>query len=605
MPRPLRGRFSRRIFKALHWLVTFQLVGRLRERRNYGVDTSDPEHTYKLIRESGLFDAQFYRDSNPDVARARVDPLVHYINLGTAQGFDPNPLFDTSFYLENNPEVARTGINPLEHYLTAGGLAGCDPNPHFNTSLYADDLSDSLRTHTTPLAHYMSDPAVARGLRRLLTNGDAQLSWTECRRQLVQSTFCYTADRKLGHAQLKGSHDHFVPAIVVVAQDAQPYESQLIALSVVRELLTAYDVEVFVLLKRGGTLTERFLALAPTVVLQDDDGPERSPDLALEELLTTLRTRGAEVAMCFGVTTGDVTERLKALGLRVVTMIHELPSEFEDGITRRLQQAYLNSAHVVFPAEFLQKRITSAFSLFHDSTLVRPHSILEPNPFVDEREFARLQLTKQFHIPSSASIVLGYGRASLLKGFDLFIQTARVVIQRMVDNEIHFVWVGEEDCDYTALCLEDIARCGLVDRVHALRPQAHPGLFYAAADVFVSASREDAFPMVCLEAMEAGLPVIAFEDAGGIGEAIGNDAGILVPYLDVQAMSVAVERVIDDPHLRSTLGSCGKQRIKERFGLRQYASFLLSLMYPDTDLDNPAFSSSYYEGQLVTYASAV
>lgn len=73
--------------------------------------------TYLALRRSGQFDAHYYLRANPDVALARVDPLMHFVEHGWASGRDPRPGFDTRGYLEANPEVARAGINPLLHHV--------------------------------------------------------------------------------------------------------------------------------------------------------------------------------------------------------------------------------------------------------------------------------------------------------------------------------------------------------------------------------------------------------------------------------------------------------------------------------------------------------
>jgi glycosyltransferase involved in cell wall biosynthesis len=251
-----------------------------------------------------------------------------------------------------------------------------------------------------------------------------------------------------------------------------------------------------------------------------------------------------------------------------------------------LEQAYANSDQVVFPSQFLQDRLCSVFSA-HTSAVVHGPGVIESNPFVEEREFARLQLTKQLDIPLSASIVLGCGNASRRHGFDLFVQLAELVSLRMVDRQVHFVWIGEQPHDAGASYLGRTSKSDLVQHVHSPGDRIHPSLCYAAADVFVLSSREDPFPTACLGAMEAGLPIVAFEGTGGIAEVIGNDAGILVPYLDVHAMSEALEHLLDDAQLSSSLGSHGKKRVEAHFQTRDYARFLLSLLYPAGDLADP------------------
>jgi len=58
----------------------------------------DPSGDAALIRNSGLFDADFYRARYPDAADSGLDPVDHYLQIGAARGYDPSPLFDTGYY---------------------------------------------------------------------------------------------------------------------------------------------------------------------------------------------------------------------------------------------------------------------------------------------------------------------------------------------------------------------------------------------------------------------------------------------------------------------------------------------------------------------------
>lgn len=77
-------------------------------------------YNYFLIKRSRLFDPVFYLKDNPDVRRADVDPLWHYIIEGWKEGRSPSPDFDTRFYLNNYQDVFEAGINPLIHYIKFG-----------------------------------------------------------------------------------------------------------------------------------------------------------------------------------------------------------------------------------------------------------------------------------------------------------------------------------------------------------------------------------------------------------------------------------------------------------------------------------------------------
>ena len=72
------------------------------------------------VRDSGLFDITWYYEQYPDVAKAGIDPIRHYIYYGAAEGRDPAPWFSTNAYLNNNPDVASVEINPFFHYICYG-----------------------------------------------------------------------------------------------------------------------------------------------------------------------------------------------------------------------------------------------------------------------------------------------------------------------------------------------------------------------------------------------------------------------------------------------------------------------------------------------------
>jgi GT2 family glycosyltransferase/glycosyltransferase involved in cell wall biosynthesis/SAM-dependent methyltransferase/uncharacterized protein YbaR (Trm112 family) len=77
-----------------------------------------------VIRQSLLFDREWYLEQYPDVARAGADPVTHYLLNGAADGRDPGPHFSTTGYLAANPDVTASGLNPLVHYVIYGEAEG-------------------------------------------------------------------------------------------------------------------------------------------------------------------------------------------------------------------------------------------------------------------------------------------------------------------------------------------------------------------------------------------------------------------------------------------------------------------------------------------------
>jgi SAM-dependent methyltransferase len=84
-----------------------------------------------LIRDSGLFDEDWYLSHNPDVSLAKIDPFLHYLRHGGFEGRDPGPNFSSAYYLNTYADVKAAGINPLVHYVLMGKQEGRQRQPPY------------------------------------------------------------------------------------------------------------------------------------------------------------------------------------------------------------------------------------------------------------------------------------------------------------------------------------------------------------------------------------------------------------------------------------------------------------------------------------------
>ena len=114
---------------------------------------------------------------------------------------------------------------------------------------------------------------------------------------------------------------------------------------------------------------------------------------------------------------------------------------------------------------------------------------------------------------------------------------------------------------------------GVADRVHFLGKvdQEHLVSCYHAADVFVlpSVARSEAFGIVQIEAMAAGLPVINTRlDSGVPYVSVHNQTGLTVPPADPEALAAAINKLLDDPVLGKKLGAAGHLRACQEFSLQ-------------------------------------
>ena len=76
-----------------------------------------------------FFDAVFYAQRYPDVAAARMNPFLHYLQHGAAEGRKPNPWFDPDYYLARSPQARLRGGDPFTDFLEHGRREGSSPHP--------------------------------------------------------------------------------------------------------------------------------------------------------------------------------------------------------------------------------------------------------------------------------------------------------------------------------------------------------------------------------------------------------------------------------------------------------------------------------------------
>lgn len=76
--------------------------------------------SYNIIKESGLFDEDYYFSKYPDIKLAGFDPIKHYVTFGVQENCNPNNDFVTSEYLDAYPDVKNNLINPFVHYILYG-----------------------------------------------------------------------------------------------------------------------------------------------------------------------------------------------------------------------------------------------------------------------------------------------------------------------------------------------------------------------------------------------------------------------------------------------------------------------------------------------------
>ena len=97
---------------------------------------------------------------------------------------------------------------------------------------------------------------------------------------------------------------------------------------------------------------------------------------------------------------------------------------------------------------------------------------------------------------------------------------------------------------------------------------------YKDADLFLFPSRIDTFPLVVLEAMELGVPVIS-TNQGAIPDMLSGKAGITVDIGDIASMTDNIERLIENMDEREVLISTAKEKVREHYSKRHFKKSLM------------------------------
>lgn len=190
--------------------------------------------------------------------------------------------------------------------------------------------------------------------------------------------------------------------------------------------------------------------------------------------------------------------------------------------------------------------------------------VVVPNPVRDVPELAavhRQRLRRELGADGDALIV-AVGRLTEQKDYPNLLQAMGGLMAG--GRRVRLVVVGEGE---ERRALEDLVeRSGQADRVLLAGNRADVPAVIGAADVFVLSSAWEGLPLVLLEAMAAGSPIVA-TDVGDVGWVVGDTARV-VPPRNAEALADAVASLLDHPEDAARLGSAARTRVRQRHDAR-------------------------------------
>ena len=163
------------------------------------------------------------------------------------------------------------------------------------------------------------------------------------------------------------------------------------------------------------------------------------------------------------------------------------------------------------------------------------------------------------------AVVLGcISRFDPIKRLDVLLATVERLVGRLPRVSLLLVGAGPAEDRIRRLTLG----MGLQGRVIFTGFLENPGRVYPALDLYVSASHKEGLPLSLVEAMCAGLAVVATDVPGHRDVVVHGKTGLLVPPDDSAALADAIVSLISDPARRTAMGEAGRRRAFEEFGTR-------------------------------------
>lgn len=523
-----------------------------------------------MLRDSGLFDPDWYLTNNPDVAQAKMDPLLHYLNSGGFEGRDPGPNFSSAWYLDTYADVKNAGNNPLVHYLRYGRQEGrltqsaqmkqdldlVNSSDLFDPDWYLANYPDIAEAKMDPYQHYQ------------------QAGKFEGRLALPPKF-----ETRDGFAEFDPSKD----TVLVVSHEASRSGAPILCLNIIQHLQKKYNV-VSILLG-DGAITEYFRD-ASTLVLGPMPGID-NPALVVYAIEQVTKSYKIKFAIVNSIKARGALRPLAMRFVPTISLIHEFAAYI------RPRGAFLEAAlwanEVIFSASLTHENAVSEYPelashFFHiipQGQCAIPFE--ESDTAAQAQEDARvLRALRPEGLPADTVVVLGVGAVTIRKGVDLFFDCAARLAQSGQGKNFRFVWIGkgydpELDMKYSVYLTEQIQRSGLQDHVCFLGETSSLDVAYNAADIFLLSSRLDTLPNVAIDAIAHGLPLVCFEKTTGIADIlIANGLGeeCVAPYLDTVKMADKAMAFAQSKSLSQRVREQLRQVALKEFDMGNYVSQL-------------------------------
>jgi glycosyltransferase involved in cell wall biosynthesis len=378
--------------------------------------------------------------------------------------------------------------------------------------------------------------------------------------------------------------------IAFLAHEASRTGAPIMLLHFLRWYRTNLKLPFLIIIKKGGSLTDDFKELGRTFVIFGNINNKFILGLTklfkpiilrmkLRFLVLVLKIHRVKLIYSNSITNGEITEFLSRKGFIIITHVHELEQTILNYGEKNLNAAKKSTSYFIAASDAVKQNLCSSYGISSEIVNVI-YECIEMEGGERYNSNRRSEILLELGISSSDAFIIGGGGIiDFRKATEIFVLVANQTISNYPALPLYFMWVGADPNDNMySWILSDIRKLGLSDRV-IIRPSvSDPFKYYNLFDLFLLTSREDPFPLICLENASLGVPVICFEGAGGMSEFVQNDAGSIIRYLDINSMSKKICELFLNEELRHNYGVKAMERVVRDHTVNTIATQIIQVL---------------------------
>jgi glycosyltransferase involved in cell wall biosynthesis len=189
-----------------------------------------------------------------------------------------------------------------------------------------------------------------------------------------------------------------------------------------------------------------------------------------------------------------------------------------------------------------------------------------------DRLAARSHMDATTGTAANVPVIVTVSHLSARKGQAYAVRALARLVGDGIDAQLLLVGSPEFDPPYVEQLRALIRELALESRVTFTGFRRDVGHLLAGADLFIHTAIRDPHPRAVLEAMAAGLPVVAFAADGVAETVVPGETGELVAVGDVDGLAAATAGILRDPELTAELGRAGRERVERDFSAERTAT---------------------------------